>query len=390
MTLAALIILEDDGPTSSVLGLSWPEFQLRRAVRAGALHLVLVADRVGRDVVEAIDRLRGEGLPVTLARSTAEVADLFHPQEAVLLLTGSSIVADERMKALLAEPKPALLCIGADRAGTGHELIDAHSHWVGMARLDGAQIRATASMAGDWDLGSMLLRKAVAARAGRIALAPGEMLGDASDPAGATAASRSLVAGAGPLVRGWGARWIIAPLARLAVRQFPAILPSLARLGPWVAMAAVVLAAVIQLRQWTSAALIVFLAALLVATAAQLAATATGIAGRGERLFRPVRDIGGTVLLAHIAVLGLPDLTPGVLALCTVAFIALADRLIDLERVNDPRWIADAPGHAVILSGASIFGPAGVVGGLAFCALHGLASLSFLQNRLSRVLTSAQ
>ncbi len=388
MTLAALIILDDDRPIAPVLGLSWPEFQLRRAVRAGALHLVLVTARVGRDVVEAVDRLRGEGLPTSLARTTAEVADLFHPDEAVLLLSGSSIVADARLATLLAAPQRAILCVEGERAGAGHELIDARSHWTGIARLDGALIRATAAAAGEWDLGSMLLRKAVAARVARIVLSGDDLLADAGDPATMAAATRALIDYDGADARGWGARWIVAPLTGLCMRSFATTLPSLARIGPWLAAALFAFAPVIAWQNWTAAALAVFLMAVLTTHIGRRAAAATGIGVRGERLLPALRDAVGIVLLAIIAVPALPDTTPLVLASCIVAFMALADRLLGPETRAAPSWLADAPGHAAILLVASMAGPDALRAGVGLCALHGFVSLAFLQNRLSRVLTS--
>jgi hypothetical protein len=388
VTLAALIILGDDSPTAPVLGLSWPEFQLRRAVQAGALHLVLVADRVGRDVVEAIDRLRGEGLPTTLVRTNADVADLFHPDEAVLMMTGGWVVSDERLSELLVEPELAILCIDAERAGPGHELIDARSHWAGFARLDGALVRVTATMPGDWDLGSMLLRKAAAARAKRIMLPTRELLEDASTPAGAATAARALVGDKGVRARGWGERSLIAPLTMTTLKTFPGVLPVLARFGPVASLILLAAAPALQLRQWTSAALVMFLVALLVAAAARLAAAATGIAGRVARLIAPVRDVAASVLLGVIALERLPDLTAVVLSAAIVSFVALTDRLPGLEGTGNGDCLADIPGNIAILLVASMFSPVGLVAGLTICALHGLASLAILQNRLSRVLTS--
>lgn len=388
MTLAALIILDDDRPVAPVLGLSWPEFQLRRAVRAGALHLVLVTARVGRDVVEAVDRLRREGFSTSLARTTSEVADLFHPDEAVLLLTGSSIVAVSQLAALLAAPQPALLCIDPERAGDGHELIDARNHWTGIARLDGALVRATAGSAGEWDLGSMLLRKAVAAQVERTMLASGDLLADAGDPQSMATSAGTLIAGVqGATARGWGMRRVVAPLAGLVARSFSAFLPVLARGGPWVATALYVLAPLVAWQQWTAVALAVFLAAILTASVASRAALATGIGAGGRRLIPALRDGVGGVLLALIAVPSLPVAAPVVLALGVMAFMALADRLVD-EQGDEGGWTADVPGHALMLFAAALAGPGALPVGIALCALHGLASLAFLQNRLSRVLTS--
>ena len=386
MTLAALIILGEDRPNTPVLGLSWPEFQLRRAVRAGALHLVLVSDRVTRDVVEAVDRLRGEGLSTTLARSNAEVADLFHPDEAVLLLTGNQIVGDGLLASFLQASGPALLCIDPAHAGHDHELIDARSHWLGIGRLDGAHVRATVPMSGDWDLGSTLMRKAVAARAQRIMVTADDMLLSVAAPA---ATARAMVNAVRERPRGWGARWVTAPLSHMIARSFPALLPLLARAGPWFALMAFALSLLAQLRQWTPAALMLFLLALIVSSLSRVAAAATGIPVRHMRFTAPARDVASVVLLALIVVRMLPDLAPIILGFNIVGLRALADR-ITIDQATSASWHADIGGSALVLLFASVFGPTGLVAGLAVIALQAFITVAFLQNRLSRALTSVR
>ncbi len=384
MTLAALIILDEDRPTAPVLGLSWPEFQLRRAVRAGALHLVLVTDRVTRDVVEAVDRLRGEGLPTTLVRSNAEVADLFHPDEAVLLLTGDQIVGDRQLAALLRTAGPALLCIEPERAKPAHELIDARSHWVGIGRLNGAHVRATAPLSADWDLGSTLMRKAVGARAKRIVLTEDDMLLPAAEP---EAVARMLVGAVDGVSCGWGDYWIISPVSRLIARSLPTVLPLLARGGPLTALAAFAVAPFMQWWHWTAVALGLFLAGLLAEASSALAGAVTGIPVRHARLMAHFRNLAGLLVLLLIVVQLLPDLAPAVLALTTVGLLALADRI--REAGGGPTsWFADIGGTALILLGGSLLGPVGMMAGLCVVAAHAFATVATLQNRLSRALTS--
>ncbi len=383
MTLAALIILGEDRPTAPVLGLSWPEFQLRRAARAGALHLVLIADRVTRDVVEAVDQLRAEGLSTTLARTTAEVADLFHPDEAVLLLTGDQIVGEAHLAALLQASGPALLCIDPERAGPGHELIDARSHWVGIGRVDGAHVRTTVPLSGDWDLGSTLMRKAVAARAKRITVTADDILVRATQPA----AARALVGEVDERPRGWGARWMEVPLSVLVVRSLPSTLPMIARGGTWFSLAAFAAAPLVEIWQFTPFALALFLLGSLVALSARLAAAATGIPLRFARSMRHARIASGAVILALIGVRLLPDLAPLVLAINIVGLLALADRLAAVDAAPAP-WQADVGGCALVLLIASAFGPVGLTAGLAIDALQAFVTVAYVQNRLSRALTS--
>jgi hypothetical protein len=65
--------------------------------------------------------------------------------------------------------------------------------------------------------------------------------------------------------------------------------------------------------------------------------------------------------------------------------VVLANRLnVSAER---PVWLADLPGHALILLVASLLGPHGLTIGLMLTVTHGFATLAWLQNRLSPTLT---
>ena len=83
MALAALIFASqtiDDG--SDMLRAALPlagatllEHQVRRAVRAGAHHIVVLVERLPAPLIAAIDRLRRDGNRVDIARSVADAAD---------------------------------------------------------------------------------------------------------------------------------------------------------------------------------------------------------------------------------------------------------------------------------------------------------------------------
>ena len=53
--------------------------------------------------------------------------------------------------------------------GELYERIDAESRWAGLAAIDGALLRETATMLRDWDLQSTLLRRALQAGARHVA-----------------------------------------------------------------------------------------------------------------------------------------------------------------------------------------------------------------------------
>lgn len=387
MTLAALILIDDERPAAPVLGLAWPEFQMRRAVKAGARHIVLVAGRVTRDVVEAIDRLRDEGLSATLARSASEVTDLFHPEEAVLLMTGVTVTSDAVLRDLLGATASTVLCVATDTAGQSHELIDAAHSWSGYARIDGAQVRATASVSGEWDLGSVLLRRAVAARATRMLLADKERLGEAN-VADAVATGRRLVDAAATVAPGWGEAGLLQPVARALARLTPAILPSVARLGHWIVLIALVCAPVAASARINPLGIALFVAALLGAVFTRIASTTTGIPPAAVRFFAPVRDGSAVLALTLVAAQSAMIVAAAVLVVVVTALVALSDRLLTAGPGPRPPWLADRAGHATLLLAGALAGQHGIIFALSLCALHGFATLAWLQDRLSRVLTS--
>lgn len=372
-------------PHLRVAGLAWPEFQLRQVQRAGARHIVVVAGRVSRDVVEALDRLRAEGLSATLVRTPAEAADLFHPDEAVLLMSGSTVVDPARLDALLDMPGAAILCLRGPEADPRYELIDARDRWVGIARLQGAQVRKTADDVGEWDFASMLLRAAVRDKAQRLVLTDGDQLIDAAEPGAASGAARAMLGAVASDTTGWGGRWVVDPAARLIARLALNILPALARFGPWVAAALLVAAPGTTAFGGVAGGCVALLFAITLVAVSRLAAGATGYPARLEPVL-PLLTAAAAILVLAIGTWPTGgDLTQPLAAVVLIGMVALADRLkMPLER---PVWLADLSGHALILLVTSLFGPYGLTFGLLVTVAQSFATLAWLQNRLSPPLT---
>lgn len=144
------------------------DYQARQAAAAGAKYIVILVERLPAALVAAIDRLKRDGLRVEVARSVTDAADHIHPDERLLLMADGVIVDHDTLDRMVLEPSPTVLTI-ADRADTQHwERIDATHRWAGLAMLDGALLRRTVEMLGEWDLQSTLLRRAV--QAGAVAL----------------------------------------------------------------------------------------------------------------------------------------------------------------------------------------------------------------------------
>lgn len=385
MTRAALILFDDDDPAVSVLGVSWPEFRVRGAVRAGAMHVVVVAGRITPQIIAAIDWAKAVGVSVVLARTAIEIADLVHPDESVLLLTGSAIVDDYRLASLMEAERPTLLCLPAD-AEPVWELIDARARWTGLARLDGAQIRATAAMVGDWDLGSTLLRQAVATAQRRM-LDDDEPLWRAEREHDVIEASRAIVAVSVESRGGWASRSIVTPLVRLAGNLLGDRLATIARFSPVIAALPLMAGVSFAWLGWPAAAAALLVLAFAGDALGMLAECATALEPRFSVWRRRALDGGSIAALAGLVLPSAVDHAPLVLAIMLVVMAALAARLGRSDA--EPVWLADVPGHAIIIGVASIFGHTGLVVGLAIALTHAVASLAWRQNRLSRALTQA-
>jgi hypothetical protein len=176
LALAALIIAIETATgepdmlraTLPLLGRTVIEHQVRQAVGAGAAHLVLLVERMPAALTAALDRLRRDGIVIDVARTIGDAADRFHPDERLLLIADGCVADQPMLDALAALAPPALMTL-PDRPDTGeYERIDATCRWAGLGLFDGAAIRSTAAMLGDWDAQSTLLRRAVQAGARRV------------------------------------------------------------------------------------------------------------------------------------------------------------------------------------------------------------------------------
>lgn len=170
MPLAALILACDDDDGSrglpcvfKVAGQTLFAHQVRMAKAAGAGHIVALVRQMPTALVLALDALREEGISVDIARDAADAASRIHPQEQLLVMSEGLFSDSETVKRVASSTEPVLLCRAGGDGGPGFERIDAEYEWAGLARLEGALLRETASMAGDWVLGPTLLRLALQA-----------------------------------------------------------------------------------------------------------------------------------------------------------------------------------------------------------------------------------
>lgn len=383
LALAALIIAIEtatgDGDvlraTLPLLGRTVVEHQARQAVGAGATHLVLLVERMPSALTAALDRLRRDGVAIEVARTIGDAADRFHPDERLLLIADGCVADPALLDALAALSAPALMTV-PDQADTGeYERIDATSRWAGLGLLDGAAVRSTAAMLGDWDAQSTLLRRAVQQGARRVDCAHAETGRPriAIRMQALEGLDRQLLRGSRVPARRWPRKWVFAaidgPVAGWLARQAVDPLP--------IAMGGAVLAAigtVLALFGWPGTGFgLVLASGPVAAVAARLARLRLAEIRHGRAIARARAMLMGAGLLALAWPLtGAVWLLAG--AMTILAGGATLSALHGLAGISDdegPAWIANADGLAWgMLPVAVLAGwPAALAAALAYALL---------------------
>jgi len=195
------------------------ERQARLAASAGADPVVVSVERVPADLLAAVDRLRGQGINVVLARSAAEAADAVQAEDRLLLVADGLVAADQHIWRLLGIDGYSLLTVPDVRVDDRFERIDAHSRWGGLAVVDGALLHRTAEMLCDWDLQSTLLRRAVQSGARQVSVRgeeADEQITVAESADDLAAAEDRLVRGAAARRHDWVSAYLLAPVEAAA------------------------------------------------------------------------------------------------------------------------------------------------------------------------------
>jgi hypothetical protein len=392
LALAALISAyrqsdDSDGlrATLPLVGGTLVEHQARQAARAGATHIVILVERLPAALTAAIDALRADGLAVDIARSVGDAADRIHPDERLLVMADGCVVGQSAIDRIAATDTPALLTLADEPGRDSFERIDGGSRWAGLALIDGARLRSTAAMLGDWDVESTLLRRAVQENARRISVFEAETGGAsaglpiiAKTVQALTDLERQLLIGSRRLGANWPARYIFAPLeepiAGLLLRGV-AEPQWIAALGAGLAALAAPLAAI----GWFWAALLaLLLSGPVTAVAVRLAAVRLALIRR-QRLFETVRTIGAVIaLLLFVEPLAAQQgwgwwIIAG-LQLALMAALSVERRIAArLTGMAEPLWLASLDGMIWGFVPFALFGywQAGLA------ALTGYAILSF-------------
>lgn len=292
MTLAALIAAyqDADAPDSGLratlplAGRTLVERQARLAASAGASSILVLVERVPPELLAALDRLRAEGVQITLARTATEAAEALHPDDRLLLFADGFIADEAHINRLLGAGANALLTIPDLGVDDRYERIDAQSRWAGLALTTGQALKQTVAMLQDWDLQSTLLRRVVQAGARQFSVR-GELadthLSIVTGRADLIPVERQILEGAVAHRDSWVSRYLLAPAEQAATRV---LMPT--RVMPeWLRILAVgmtALAAFLFARDW------LWLAGLLLLLATPLDDTADRLAilrmqGGGDR-----------------------------------------------------------------------------------------------------------
>jgi len=196
-------------------GMSVVEHQARRAIEAGAARVLLLIDEGPGELLEAVARLRHDGIQTGMAQGIDQVADAVGEDETVLLIAEACLPEVGLLRAVGRAHVPALAVLPDTPEHSQFERIDAEQRWAGVALLDGHRLAETAAMIGAWDPVSTLLRRAVQEGAGRIDAARAPIL--ATDAAALAAAERAILAGARKPADDLIGRVLFAPTEELAM-----------------------------------------------------------------------------------------------------------------------------------------------------------------------------
>lgn len=266
MALGALIgaYQEDDaGSLRALLPLSGRtllEYQVRCAVAAGAAPIVVVVERVPQALQDALERLRLEGLSAIAVSDVQDAVSRFEAGSMILMVADGIAAPADLIMHLAEEPEAAVATVPDSDGFADFERVDAQTRWAGVALVDANMLGSTATMLGDWDLLSTLLRRSLQEGARRISLEGSQaplLANEANDLSGFQ--ERLLLASRAARTD-WASRYVLAPVEEIATRQLMET-----RLQPaWLVWAALILtlaAAFCFIRGWLGAGLVAMLVA---------------------------------------------------------------------------------------------------------------------------------
>jgi len=360
--------------TLPVGGVTLIEFQARLLIAAGASQIIVVVSRLTPELLGAINRLSRRGIAVDAVRGPAEVLAKLHPLARVMWLADGLMTTSVMVEAMRDRDRDTLLV-----APTGDELerIGPSAVWAGIATIDPQRIADVVKLPADYDFASSLLRVIAQRGAEQLPLpetAVREGHGVQRDSRALAAKGRAALVAALGTRTNWVDRFLVAPLARLALpplvaRGVPPV--ALAGLGGLCGLGGLAAIAI----GWTAsgmAAIVLALAFLALADVLAWLRDERSL-GRILRWSTPAIAALATLLLGQRVGFLAASATPPLLALATVLAGALAERAA--AAVTRPWWWAVPAAYPLILLPAVLIGYP--VWGLAVAASYASVTLAF-------------
>ncbi|WP_294236250.1 hypothetical protein [uncultured Sphingomonas sp.] len=372
----------DDRPgrltaTLPFAGVTLIEYQARLLVAAGAAQLIIVVARLTPELLGAIARIAHRGVVVDTVRSAVEAAEKLHPLSRLVVLADGLITTEDMIALVLRDgAADALVVLPEAAAEPGLERVGGQMAWAGVARLDPRRVAEVAALPRDYDLQSTLLRMAAQVRATHILLpAEAEKAGHGIVHRAETldARGRAVVARLVSGRRSWFDRYILAPVARLALpRLVERAVPSHVTGGGGAVLG--LLGLVLILFGFPAFGLLVTVAGTL---GLGLGETLAGLRDEQAMARAQSAAIAGLSAIAIAAMgwqyyrLAGQDIAP-ILALMLVILGILAERA-GLYRFRR-RWWASPPAYLLVLLPATMLGVG--IGGLALAGVYAIVTLA--------------
>ncbi|HEU0044910.1 hypothetical protein [Sphingomonas sp.] len=363
-------------------GVTLIEYQARLLVEAGVSQIIILVARLTPELLGAVSRIGKRGVTVDAVRHASEAAAKLHPLARVLMLADGLITTERVVATLAEEGGDALLVVPQAEAGAVFERLGGGQAWAGVARLDPRRIGEAARLPPDYDAQSTLVRVAEQARAVHVMLPPEALAhGHGIERNGGALAERgrAVLAAIVSDRRGWFDRWVLAPLARVALpamidRRWPGA--GVGAAGGVLGMAGL---AAIGLG-WSVAGLALAFVACVVLG---IGATLSGLRDEAG-VERAQRGAGLLIPAAAALFLGAAeggragDVAALAVAIAAVTLATLAERA-GPERLRQWWWGSASAYLLIVLAGAALAWP---VIGLAAAAAYATATVAAAIERL--------
>jgi hypothetical protein len=358
------------------------EFQARQVHGAGAGPIAILVDDVTPALSQAVDRLRADGIAVTLVREMPALGRMIGQDDEILLIADGHILPTGHVELLAGTTGGRLLVLPSNPATARFERIDAGHVWAGAARAPASTVYRLIDMLGDWDFALTLVRSLAQEGADRSLCAIAEVYDGlivcATDQATADAATDALVRSGGRAGQAddkslddWIAGGMSSALAAYAIRHGMA-----ANVLRGSALGLGVLGLVLVIVGFVSVGLVATLAAYVADRAVQEKSHILRLAPVPAALAWSVP----VLVLVVIAVAGILDVPGGLLAdlgaVMTALLLGLVPTAHERGGAGLPPWTRLGPGLCLLVLFVGAL--AGMLEqALVLCGIGALASLAY-------------